>query len=107
MPPVLIDAVLSALIWIHESTWNWSYGPLLAYGLSAACAPPAMPAPRTLKPTIIAPPPFKNDVRENSLLVISVTACSLLLSFMAIAAATSYRVFRRGRRRGRFDFRPQ
>ena len=45
MPPVLIDAVLSALIVIHESIWYWSNGPLLANGLSAACALPARPAP--------------------------------------------------------------
>ncbi len=30
MEPDIIDAVLSALIVIHESIWNWSYGPLLA-----------------------------------------------------------------------------
>ena len=33
--PDLIDAVLSALIAIHESTWFGSYGPLLANGFTA------------------------------------------------------------------------
>src|SRR5581483_6475466 len=66
IPPDLIDAVLSGLIVIQASTWNWSYGPFDAYGLSAACALPASAAPAIEKPTISAPPPFKNVVRENS-----------------------------------------
>src|SRR3954466_7009493 len=44
-----------------------SPGPLLAYGSTpAAAAFPARPAPPRLKPTTSAPPPFTNDLRENS-----------------------------------------
>src|SRR5690349_485211 len=53
----------------HESTAVWSYGPFDAKGSSPVAAFAALaprPAPRKLKPTIIAPPPFRNDVRENS-----------------------------------------
>ena len=52
----------------QESTAVWSYGPFDANGSSAAaCAALApTPAPTTLKPTSIAPPPLRNVVRENS-----------------------------------------
>jgi hypothetical protein len=66
IPPVLIEAVLSALIVIHESIWNWLNGPLLANGLSAACALAPSAAATALKPTISAPPPFTNVLRESS-----------------------------------------
>ena len=65
--PVLIVAVLSLWIVTHESIEFGSYGALLANGLSAACALPAS-APSELKPTISAPPPFRNVRRESSLL---------------------------------------
>ena len=63
--------MLSAWIAIHESTWCASGGPALApvcdgdaaFGSFAACA-----APPSAKPTISAPPPLTNDLRENSLL---------------------------------------
>src|SRR6478672_5835711 len=41
-------------------------------GAAAEALPAAAPAPTRLKPTIIAPPPLRNDLRENSLLSISV-----------------------------------
>src|SRR3954464_7639192 len=96
IPPVLIDAVLSALIVIHASTWYWSGGPLLAYGLSAARAFAVVAAPTTLKPTISAPPPLTNDLRENSFEV--PRPSTSVLSLLAILPLQLHRL--RCRRRG-------
>jgi hypothetical protein len=68
-----IVTVLSALIASHESTCATSGG---TFGVFAARAPPAVAAPSMLKPTISAPPLFRNDRRENSLFRISVMATS-------------------------------
>ena len=68
--PERSDAVLSAWIIRNESTAFGFPGPGLANGSNeAACALPARPAPTALRPTIIAPPPLTNDLRENSLLM--------------------------------------
>ena len=64
--PVLIDAVLFAWIAMNESTWPRSGGPFDANGLSTAFAALRRAAPATDMPTISAPPPFTNALRENS-----------------------------------------
>ena len=59
--------MLSALIVIHESTWFRSG--LIPPGRSVGAAAAALPAsadPASEKPTISAPPPLTNDLRENS-----------------------------------------
>src|SRR5262245_50819059 len=60
---VLKVTVLSALTVNHESTCVAS-GRYPADVGAAAPALPASAAPPRLKPTISAPPPFRNDVRE-------------------------------------------
>ena len=68
MRPDLSEAVLSAWMIRNESTEFGSAGPGSRTGRSAAPAPcRRAPAPATEKPTIIAPPPLTNDLRENSL----------------------------------------
>ena len=48
IPPVLIDAVLSAWIVIHESIWNWSNGRCSRTGCRrpAPCRPAPAPSER-------------------------------------------------------------
>jgi hypothetical protein len=65
MRPELSDTVLSACTIRNESTAFGSAGPGLANGsMPAADALPAVPA--TVRPTISAPPPLTNVLRENS-----------------------------------------
>jgi hypothetical protein len=69
---VLNVTVLSALMVSHESTWLVGGRYPAEVGAVAAPALPAVAAPASEKPTISAPPPLRNDLRENSLLRISV-----------------------------------
>src|SRR3954468_5461707 len=76
--PSFTDAVLSAWMTSHESTAVWSNGPIDAYGSTPADfdAFALIPAPTAENATISAPPPFRNVVRENSFLSISVMVTS-------------------------------